>query len=118
MHGTVRNAFIGGDLHTVEDLLTQEIDADDNNHNSYVNRSIVKARNSEWDNALQDAVKVKCSAYHDVCGVDSTWRHSPLPFDPRYQATFLRVLPSVANSGFGMQWRLLILLSYFRIAIQ
>ncbi|KAG2743979.1 hypothetical protein P692DRAFT_20744842 [Suillus brevipes Sb2] len=57
MHETVRNAFIGGDLHTVEDLLTQEIDADDNNHNSYANRSVVRARNSEWDNALQDAVK-------------------------------------------------------------
>ncbi|KAG2346810.1 hypothetical protein BDR05DRAFT_981412 [Suillus weaverae] len=57
IHKTVRNAFIGGDLHTVEHLLTQEINGDVNNHNSYANRSVARARNSEWDNALQDAVK-------------------------------------------------------------
>ncbi|KAG0704041.1 hypothetical protein DFH29DRAFT_997923 [Suillus ampliporus] len=54
---TVRNASIAGDLHTAEDLLTQEIDTDDNNYASYANRSVVRARNSEWDNALQDADK-------------------------------------------------------------
>ncbi|KAG1770184.1 hypothetical protein EDD22DRAFT_948496 [Suillus occidentalis] len=57
IHKAVRNAFIGGDLRFVEDILTQEINADDSNHNSYANRSVVRARNSEWDDALQDAVK-------------------------------------------------------------
>lgn len=57
IHTTVRNAFIAGDLDTVEDLLTQEIDADSNDHISYANRSVVRARNSEWDSALQDADK-------------------------------------------------------------
>jgi len=73
MDTAVCNAFVTGDLHTVEDLLTQEIDVDGNNHNSYANRSIVRARNSEWDNALQDAVKVKRSAYHDTCDIDFAW---------------------------------------------
>ncbi|KAG0706091.1 hypothetical protein DFH29DRAFT_1025833 [Suillus ampliporus] len=54
---TVHNAIIAGDLHAAEDLLTQGIDADDYNHELYANRSVVRARNSEWDSALQDAVK-------------------------------------------------------------
>jgi WD40 repeat protein len=73
MDTAVRNAFVAGDLHTIEDLLTQEIDVDGNNHNSYANRSIVRVRNSDWDNALQDAVKVKRSAYHDACDIDFAW---------------------------------------------
>ncbi|KAG0698020.1 hypothetical protein DFH29DRAFT_124342 [Suillus ampliporus] len=54
---TVRNACITGDLPTAESLLTQEIDADGNNYNSYANRSFVMARKSNWDRALQDALK-------------------------------------------------------------
>ncbi|KAG1727435.1 WD40-repeat-containing domain protein [Suillus lakei] len=61
----VRNACIAGDLHIAEYLLSQEINADDN-HNSYANRSVVRARNSQRDDALQDAVKVRRSAYHDT----------------------------------------------------
>ncbi|KAG0701870.1 hypothetical protein DFH29DRAFT_539643 [Suillus ampliporus] len=53
---TVRNACITGDLHTAEDLLTQELDADDNNHDSYAIRSVVRARNSQQYLALQDSV--------------------------------------------------------------
>ncbi|KAG2030344.1 WD40-repeat-containing domain protein [Suillus americanus] len=52
----VRNS---GDLHIIEDLLTREIDfdKDDNRRDTYANRSIVRARKFEWDDALQDAVK-------------------------------------------------------------
>ncbi|KAG2150427.1 WD40-repeat-containing domain protein [Suillus clintonianus] len=57
MNTTVRNACITGDLNAAEFLLTQEIDANGANCDSYANRSIVRARNSEWDNALQDAIK-------------------------------------------------------------
>ncbi|KAG2151487.1 hypothetical protein DEU56DRAFT_553851 [Suillus clintonianus] len=52
----VHTAYIVGDLQTAEYLLNQEIDADEN-HNSYANRSFVRARNSDWDNALEDAKK-------------------------------------------------------------
>ncbi|KAG2131540.1 WD40-repeat-containing domain protein [Suillus cothurnatus] len=51
---TVRNA---GYFHISEELLIQEIDDDGNHSDSYANRSIVKAQISDWDNALQDAVK-------------------------------------------------------------
>ncbi|KAG1894345.1 WD40-repeat-containing domain protein [Suillus fuscotomentosus] len=53
---TVRNSW---DLHIIEDLLTHEIefDEDDNRCDTYANRSIVRARKFEWDDALQDAVK-------------------------------------------------------------
>ncbi|KAG2135248.1 WD40-repeat-containing domain protein [Suillus clintonianus] len=51
---TIRDA---GYFHTPEELLVQEIDADNNNSDSYANRSIVRARIFDWDNALQDAVK-------------------------------------------------------------
>lgn len=53
---TVRDSV---DFHIIEDLLTHEIDfdEDDNRRDTYANRSIVRARKSEWDDALQDAVK-------------------------------------------------------------
>ncbi|KAG0701427.1 hypothetical protein DFH29DRAFT_1000285 [Suillus ampliporus] len=79
---TIYNACIAGDLHTAEELLTQEIDADDNRHDSYANRSVVRARNSDWDNALQDAVKsidIKPSSLGYVskgialCGKEQLW---------------------------------------------
>ncbi|KAG1896626.1 uncharacterized protein F5891DRAFT_580344 [Suillus fuscotomentosus] len=54
---TVWNASVAGDLHTAEKLLTQEIDKDGNKYDSCAIRSMVRARSSEWDNALQDAVK-------------------------------------------------------------
>lgn len=47
-------------------MLTQEINANDYSYDFYANRSVVRARNSEWDKALQDADKVRRSAYHDV----------------------------------------------------
>ncbi|OAX42739.1 hypothetical protein K503DRAFT_709950 [Rhizopogon vinicolor AM-OR11-026] len=54
---TVLNACIAGDLHIAEELLTEEIDIDTTNYNSYANRSVVRARNGEWDHAVQDAVQ-------------------------------------------------------------
>ncbi|KAG1724494.1 WD40-repeat-containing domain protein [Suillus lakei] len=57
VQATLRDASITGTLHTAEELLTGEIDADDNNYESYANRSVVRARHSEWKNALQDAAK-------------------------------------------------------------
>lgn len=63
---TVWDAWIYGDLHTIEDLLTQQINKDGGGDDSYAVRSLVKARQLEWDSALQDAVKVKHFAYHDI----------------------------------------------------
>ncbi|KAG1758392.1 hypothetical protein EDD22DRAFT_956916 [Suillus occidentalis] len=54
---TVWNACIYGDLHTIEELLTQQINKDGGGDDSYAVRSLVKARQLEWDSALQDAVK-------------------------------------------------------------
>ncbi|KAG2053742.1 WD40 repeat-like protein [Suillus hirtellus] len=54
---TARNACVTGDLPTADRLLTQEINADTKDYNSYANRSFVKARNSDWDRALDDALK-------------------------------------------------------------
>lgn len=55
----VRNACITGDLPTAKELLTKEIDADADadNFNSYANRSIIMARQLDWDHALNDAIK-------------------------------------------------------------
>jgi hypothetical protein len=61
MNTVVRNACINGDLPTAEELLTQEIDANDNDYNSYANRSIVMARKLDWNRALDDATKVRCA---------------------------------------------------------
>jgi hypothetical protein len=55
---TARNACLTGDLDTAEELLTQEIDTDDNPHTSYAHRSFVMARKHDWDHALQDALRV------------------------------------------------------------
>ncbi|KAJ8594800.1 hypothetical protein M405DRAFT_929909 [Rhizopogon salebrosus TDB-379] len=54
---TAFNACITGDLAMAEDLLTQEIDSDADNYNSYANRSFVMARKLDWDSALHDALK-------------------------------------------------------------
>src|SRR6267154_432898 len=69
-----RNACITGDLPTAEELLTQEIDADGDNYNSYANRSFVMARKLHWDRALHDAIKVRytdpsCPILADFDGV-------------------------------------------------
>jgi hypothetical protein len=56
-----RDACISGDLLTADKLLTQYIGADGNDYSSYANRSFVKARNSNWDCALGDALKVRCT---------------------------------------------------------
>jgi hypothetical protein len=58
MKTAVRNACISGDLHTAEELLTQEIDANGDNYRSYANRSIIMARKLDWEQALHDANKV------------------------------------------------------------
>jgi hypothetical protein len=55
---TARNACITGDLTTTTKLLTQDIDADNNDYDSYANRSFVMARKADWDHALDDAQKV------------------------------------------------------------
>jgi hypothetical protein len=59
MNTATRNACITGDLHTAEALLTQQIDVNQNDHNAYANRSIVRARKADWDRALDDALKVR-----------------------------------------------------------
>jgi hypothetical protein len=56
---TARIAYVTGDLSTTLKFLTQEITADAKNFASYANRSFVMARQLDWDNALQDATKVK-----------------------------------------------------------
>ena len=56
---TVRDACRTRDLYLAEKLLTQQIDSDGNNYNSYANRSFVMSRKLEWDHALHDAVKVR-----------------------------------------------------------
>jgi hypothetical protein len=55
---TVRNACISGEFLPAVELLTQEIDANPDNYSSYINRAIVMARKSDWDQALWDATKV------------------------------------------------------------
>jgi len=59
MSTIICEACITGDLNTAEELLTQEIDADGNNHNLYANRSFVATRKSDWYHALQDALRVR-----------------------------------------------------------
>jgi len=61
MSMTVRNACIRGDLLTAESLLTQAIHTDGNSYRSYANRSVVMARQLNWDQALRDATKVRCT---------------------------------------------------------
>ncbi|KAG2137112.1 uncharacterized protein EDB93DRAFT_1330714 [Suillus bovinus] len=57
MDSKSRDACIAGDLNTAEALLTQQIDADNGDHNAYANRSFVRARKAEWSLALDDALK-------------------------------------------------------------
>ncbi|KAG2130300.1 uncharacterized protein EDB93DRAFT_84338 [Suillus bovinus] len=54
---TARVACLDGRLSTAEELLTQDVDNDANNHTSYAHRSFVMARRHNWDCALQDAIK-------------------------------------------------------------
>jgi hypothetical protein len=71
INATARNACITGDLPTADRLFTQEINADNNNYNSYANRSFVMARKADWDHALDDALKVRYSSCRDllICAV-------------------------------------------------
>jgi hypothetical protein len=55
---TARHACTTGDLSTAEDLLTQDIHTDANDHTLYAHRSFVMAQQHNWDHALQDAIKV------------------------------------------------------------
>lgn len=59
MSTTVRDAFITGDLASAKELLTQDIGTDGNDHNFYANRSFIAARQSSWDDALHDALRVR-----------------------------------------------------------
>jgi tetratricopeptide (TPR) repeat protein len=52
-----RDACLTGDLSTAEELLTQEIHTNANDHTSYAHRSFVMARKHAWDHALDDATK-------------------------------------------------------------
>ncbi|KAG2066809.1 WD40 repeat-like protein [Suillus decipiens] len=54
---TVRNACMAGDLSSADRLLTKEINDDSNDYNSYANRSFIMARKTDWDRALDDALK-------------------------------------------------------------
>jgi hypothetical protein len=56
---TARNACINGDLSTAVQLLTLDIDTNASSYTSYAHRSFVMARKHDWDNALQDAIKVR-----------------------------------------------------------
>ncbi|KAG2743684.1 hypothetical protein P692DRAFT_20838379 [Suillus brevipes Sb2] len=54
---TAYHACVTGDLSTAEELLTQKIHTDANDHTSYAHRSFVMARQHKWDHALEDAIK-------------------------------------------------------------
>ncbi|KAG2345924.1 WD40 repeat-like protein [Suillus weaverae] len=54
---TARDACIAGDLSTAEELLTQEIHTNANDHTLYAHRSFIMARKHDWDHALEDAIK-------------------------------------------------------------
>ncbi|KAG2047946.1 WD40 repeat-like protein [Suillus hirtellus] len=54
---TARNTRMTEVLSTAEMVLTQNFDAGVNSYASYANRSFVMARKSDWDCALQDAIK-------------------------------------------------------------
>jgi len=69
----VRTACIAGSLDTAEELLTKDIDANADDFDSYASRSLVKARKGEWDNALQDAVKVRYITYRHGLNVLIPW---------------------------------------------
>jgi WD40 repeat protein len=62
---TARHACVTGDLSTAEELLTQDIHTDVNDHTLYAHRSFVMARKHDWDYALEDAIKVSYN--------DSSW---------------------------------------------
>lgn len=98
---TVRTACITGDLDAAEELLTKEIDADADDFFSYANRSFVRARKREWNHALQDAIKVRHSAYcrslGDICFGDLVHRYPTLVNGIRFQG--YRPLRQGSNSG-------------------
>jgi hypothetical protein len=66
MDSITRNACITGDLDAAEELLTQRIEADKDDHNAYANRSFVRARKDNWDGALCDALKVRYTIGHPL----------------------------------------------------
>ncbi|KAG2137113.1 uncharacterized protein EDB93DRAFT_1253727 [Suillus bovinus] len=67
MNMAIRNACVTGDLHIAEALLTRQIYADHNDYNAYANRSFVRARQADWDRALDDALK-SISLQHSLTG--------------------------------------------------
>jgi hypothetical protein len=54
-----RNACIVRDWPTAEKALNLDIYTNPNDHIAYANRAFVMARKSNWDHALQDAIKVR-----------------------------------------------------------
>lgn len=54
-----RNACIVGDWPTAEKAVNLDIYTNSNDHIAYANRAFVMARKSDWDRALQDAIKVR-----------------------------------------------------------
>ena len=59
LNTTVRNTCIFEHPPTTEEVLSQEIGIDENNHNYFAIRSFVLARRCEWDHALHDAIRVR-----------------------------------------------------------
>jgi hypothetical protein len=68
MNATVCNACLSGDFPAAEELLTQDIYANADNYSAYASRSVVMARKLDWDHALCDATKVRCTGlvHHDL----------------------------------------------------
>ena len=80
---TARDACITGDLSTAEELLTQDIHTNANDHTSYAHRSFIRARKHDWDHALEDAIKVSyrliMTSLYEKANFHS---HSPSAFSP------------------------------------
>ncbi|KAG2055130.1 WD40 repeat-like protein [Suillus hirtellus] len=58
MNSTVRNACIAGDWSTAIKVLNLDIDSNANS-TAYANRAFVMARKCDWNQALQDAIRVR-----------------------------------------------------------
>jgi len=51
-------------LPTAEETINTMNQINAHNYNSYANRSLVMARKGDWDNALDDALRVRYSDRH------------------------------------------------------
>ncbi|KAG2072171.1 hypothetical protein BDR04DRAFT_1153686 [Suillus decipiens] len=88
------NSFAHGQLYIalsrLERMLTQHIDGGGSEDHAI--RSLVRARNFEWDKVPQDAVKVK----HSACGdaIDHNFVAQSITIQPSLWGIFSRALPS------------------------